>query len=45
MHIPDVTQEKVDALQAFAKTIYLSQTCQKKDGDRGRLRGWCRWPR
>jgi len=32
MHIPDVTQEKVDALQAFAKTIYLSQTCQKKDG-------------
>jgi hypothetical protein len=32
MHIPDVTQEKVDALQAFAKTIYLSQTCQLKDG-------------
>jgi hypothetical protein len=32
MHIPDVTQEKVDALQTFAKTIYLSQTCQKKDG-------------
>jgi hypothetical protein len=32
MHIPDVTQEKVDALQAFAKTIYLSQTCQRKDG-------------
>ena len=33
MHIPDVTQEKVDALQAFAKTIYLSQTCQRKDGN------------
>jgi hypothetical protein len=33
MHIPDVTQEKVDALQAFAKTIYLSQTCQRKDGE------------
>jgi hypothetical protein len=32
MHIPEVTQQKVDALQAFAKTIYLSQTCQKKDG-------------
>ena len=32
MHIPDVTQETVDALQAFAKTIYLSQTCQLKDG-------------
>jgi hypothetical protein len=32
MHIPDVTQEKVDALQAFAKTIYLSQTCQRQDG-------------
>jgi len=32
MHIPDVTQEKVDALQKFAKTIYLSQTCQLKDG-------------
>ena len=32
MHIPDVTQKTVDALQPFAKTIYLSQTCQKKDG-------------
>jgi hypothetical protein len=32
MHIPDVTQKTVDALQTFAKTIYLSQTCQKKDG-------------
>jgi hypothetical protein len=32
MYIPDVTQQKVDALQAFAKTIYLSQTCQLKDG-------------
>ena len=32
MHIPEVTQETVDALQSFAKTIYLSQTCQKKDG-------------
>ena len=32
MYIPDVTQKTVDALQPFAKTIYLSQTCQKKDG-------------
>ncbi len=32
MYIPEVTQKTVDALQAFAKTIYLSQTCQKKDG-------------
>jgi hypothetical protein len=32
MNIPDVTQKTVDALQTFAKTIYLTQTCQKKDG-------------
>ena len=32
MYIPDVQQKTVDALQSFAKTIYLSQTCQKKDG-------------
>jgi hypothetical protein len=32
MYIPDVAQKTVDALQSFAKTIYLSQTCQKKDG-------------
>ena len=32
MYIPEVTQKTVDALQSFAKTIYLSQTCQKKDG-------------
>jgi hypothetical protein len=32
MYIPNVTQKTVDALQTFAKTIYLSQTCQKKDG-------------
>src|SRR5262245_53518463 len=32
MYIPDVTQKTVDALQTSAKTIYLSQTCQKKDG-------------
>jgi len=32
MHIPEVTPQTVEALQNFAKTIYLSQTCQKKDG-------------
>jgi hypothetical protein len=32
LYMPDVTQKTVDALQSFAKTIYLSQTCQKKDG-------------
>ena len=32
MHIPDVTQASVDALAQFAKTVYLSQTVQKKDG-------------
>ena len=32
MYIPNVEQKTVDALQAFAKTIYLSQTCQLKDG-------------
>jgi hypothetical protein len=32
VYMPDVTQQTVDALQSFAKTIYLSQTCQKKDG-------------
>jgi hypothetical protein len=32
MHIPEVTQTAVDALAQFAKTVYLSQTVQKKDG-------------
>jgi hypothetical protein len=32
MSMPEVTQKTVDALQAFAKTVYLSQTCQKQDG-------------
>jgi hypothetical protein len=32
MHIPQVTQQAVDALAQFAKTVYLSQTVQKKDG-------------
>ncbi len=32
MYMPEVTQRTIDALQTFAKTVYLSQTCQKKDG-------------
>jgi hypothetical protein len=32
VYMPHVTQQTVDALQSFAKTIYLSQTCQKKAG-------------
>jgi hypothetical protein len=32
MHIPQVTQESVDALAQYAKSVYLTQTVQKKDG-------------
>ena len=32
MSMPHVTKETIDALQAYAKTVYLSQTCQMKDG-------------
>jgi len=32
MHIPVVTQEAVDALAQYAKSVYLTQTVQKKDG-------------
>ncbi len=32
MHIPQVTQESVDALAQYAKTVYLSQTVEKKNG-------------
>jgi hypothetical protein len=32
MNIPDVTKEKVEALRRFARTVYLSQTVEKKDG-------------
>ena len=45
MSMPEVTQKTVDALQAYAKTVYLSQTCEQKDGKttwypepRGRVR-------
>jgi hypothetical protein len=32
LHIPEVTQPVVDTLKRYAKTIYLTQTIQKKDG-------------
>lgn len=32
MHMPEVTQATVDALAQYAKTVYLSQTVEKKDG-------------
>lgn len=32
MHMPQVTDQTIEALQRFAKTVYLSQTVQKKDG-------------
>jgi hypothetical protein len=32
MHIGEVTNEKVDALKRFAKTVYLSQTVERRDG-------------
>ena len=32
LHIPEVTQETVDTLKRYAKTIYLTQTVEKKDG-------------
>jgi hypothetical protein len=32
MRIPNVTQKVVDTLKRYAKTIYLTQTVEKKDG-------------
>jgi sugar phosphate isomerase/epimerase len=32
LHMPQVTQEIVDTLKRYAKTIYLTQTIEKKDG-------------
>jgi hypothetical protein len=32
MRVPEVTQKIVDVLARYAKTIYLTQTVQKKDG-------------
>jgi sugar phosphate isomerase/epimerase len=32
LHIPEVTQSVVDTLKRYSKTIYLTQTIEKKDG-------------
>jgi hypothetical protein len=32
MRVPEVTQKIVDTLARYAKTIYLTQTVEKKDG-------------
>jgi hypothetical protein len=32
LHIPEVTQDAVDTLKRYAKTIYLTQTLEKRDG-------------
>jgi hypothetical protein len=32
LHVPEVTQEIVDALARYAETIYLTQTLEKRDG-------------
>jgi hypothetical protein len=32
MHMPQVTDETIEALQRFVKTVYLSQTVEKKNG-------------
>jgi len=32
LHMPQVTQEIVDTLKRYSKTIYLTQTIEKKDG-------------
>jgi hypothetical protein len=33
MHMPQVTDQTVEALQRFAKTVYLSQTSERKNGN------------
>lgn len=37
MRIPEVTQNSVDSLKRYAKTIYLTQTVEKKDGKLNRF--------
>jgi hypothetical protein len=37
MRIPEVTQKSVDSLKRYAKTIYLTQTVEKKDGKLNRF--------
>src|SRR6478609_1250161 len=37
MRVPEVTQKIVDTLRRYAKTIYLTQTVEKKDGKLNRF--------
>ena len=37
MHMPEVTQEAVDTLKRYAKTIYLTQTVEKRNGKLNRF--------
>jgi hypothetical protein len=37
MRVPNVTQKIVDTLRRYAKTIYLTQTVEKKDGKLNRF--------
>jgi hypothetical protein len=37
LHIPEVTQPVVDTLKRYAKTIYLTQTLEKRDGKMNRF--------
>jgi hypothetical protein len=32
IHVPEVTQDAVDALRRYAETIYLTQTLERRDG-------------
>jgi sugar phosphate isomerase/epimerase len=33
VRVPEVTQQKVDALRRFADTVYLTQTVERRDGE------------
>jgi sugar phosphate isomerase/epimerase len=37
LHMPEVTQDVVNALKKYAKTIYLTQTLEKRDGKLNRF--------
>ncbi len=37
LHVPEVTPSAVEALKRYAKTIYLTQTLEKKDGKLNRF--------
>jgi hypothetical protein len=37
LYVPDVTQKIVDVLKTYSKTIYLTQTVEKKDGKLNRF--------